>query len=215
MTSRRCSDEIGSTESIVAGWSGGGPHSLACAARLPGVRSALVIAGVAPSTADDLVFLDGMGDDNLEEFGAALNGESHLRPYLEAARPGLVEVAPGDIVVEMESLLPPADQAVLTDEFAEDTAAGFHEALRVGVDGWLDDDLAFIDDWGFALDEITVPTFLWQGTDDLMVPVAHGRWFESHLPQATVTILPGEGHLSLALGAFDRMLDGLLDAAAL
>ncbi len=33
-------ETIGATESYVAGWSGGGPHTLACAARLPGVKAA-------------------------------------------------------------------------------------------------------------------------------------------------------------------------------
>jgi hypothetical protein len=44
-----------------------------------------------------------------------------------------------------------------------------------------------------------------------MVPPSHGEWFASHLPQASVTILEGEGHLSLALGELDRMLDALVD----
>ena len=202
--------EIGATESYVAGWSGGGPHTLACAARLDGVKAALVIAGVGPSNATDLDFLAGMGQDNLDEFGAAAQGEHRIRAYLDAARPGLQSATATQLITEMASLLPEIDRAALSDEYGEDMATGFHEALRVGVDGWLDDDLAFLDDWGFALDEITVPTSLWQGTADLMVPPSHGEWFASHLPQATVTMLEGEGHLSLALGVLDRMLDGLV-----
>jgi len=204
-------EAIGSTENYVAGWSGGGPHTLACAARLDGVKGALVIAGVAPNTATDLDFLAGMGQDNLDEFGEAAAGEVRIRAYLDAARPGLQNATAAEIITEMASLLPEIDRAALSDEYGEDMAASFHEALRVGVDGWLDDDLAFLDHWGFELDEIAVPTSLWQGTADLMVPPSHGEWFASHLPQATVTILEGEGHLSLSLGALDRMLDGLVD----
>jgi pimeloyl-ACP methyl ester carboxylesterase len=202
---------IGATESYIAGWSGGGPHTLACAARLDGVKAALVIAGVGPSTATDLDFLAGMGQDNLDEFGAAAEGEHSIRAYLDAARPGLQNATAAELITEMASLLPEIDRAALTDEYGEDMAASFHEALRVGIDGWLDDDLAFLDDWGFALDEITVPTSLWQGTADLMVPPSHGQWFASHLPQATVTILEGEGHLSLSLGVLDRMMNTLVD----
>ena len=200
---------IGATDSYVAGWSGGGPHTLACAARLDGVKAALVIAGVGPSNATDLDFLAGMGQDNLDEFGEAAAGEDRIRAYLDAARPGLQSATAADLVAEMASLLPEIDRAALSDEYGEDMAASFQEALRVGVEGWLDDDLAFLDDWGFGLDEISVPTSLWQGTADLMVPPSHGRWFASHLPQASVTILKGEGHLSLALGVLDRMLDEL------
>jgi len=202
--------ELGASESYVAGWSGGGPHTLACAARLDGVKAALVIAGVGPSTATDLDFLAGMGQDNLDEFGAAAAGEHSIRAYLDAARPGLQRATAAELIAELASLLPEIDRAALSDEYGEDMASGFHEALRVGVDGWLDDDLAFLDDWGFALDEITVPTSLWQGTADLMVPPSHGEWFATHLSQASVTMLEGEGHLSLALGELDRMLDGLV-----
>lgn len=202
-------EAIGATESYVAGWSGGGPHTLACAARLSGVRAALVIAGVAPNTATDLDFLAGMGQDNLDEFGEAAAGEDRIRAYLDAARPGLQSATADEIITEMASLLPDIDRAVLSDEYGEDLATGYHEALRLGIDGWLDDDLAFLDDWGFELDEVSIPTALWQGTADLMVPPSHGEWFARHLAQADVTILDGEGHLSLALGALDRMMDRL------
>ena len=204
-------DSIDATESYVAGWSGGGPHTLACAARLSGVKGALVIAGVAPNTASDLDFLEGMGQDNLDEFGEAAAGEDRIRAYLDAARPGLQSATPEGLITEMASLLPDIDRAALSDEYGEDLASSYHEALRLGVDGWLDDDLAFVNNWGFELDEISVPTALWQGTADLMVPPSHGLWFARHLPQATVTILEGEGHLSLALGALDRMMDGLIN----
>ena len=206
-------DAIGASESYVAGWSGGGPHTLACAARLDGVKAALVIAGVGPSDATDLDFLVGMGQDNLDEFGEAAAGEPRIRAYLDAARPGLQNATAAEIITEMASLLPEVDRAVLTDEYGEDLATGYHEALRIGVDGWLDDDLAFLDDWGFELGEITVPTSLWQGTADLMVPSSHGEWFARHLPQAKVTILDGEGHLSLALGELDRMMDELTQSS--
>ena len=39
---------IGAERCLVAGWSGGGPHALACAARLEAAAAVLVIAGVAP-----------------------------------------------------------------------------------------------------------------------------------------------------------------------
>src|SRR5436190_280844 len=39
---------IGAERCLVAGWSGGGPHALACGARLDAAAAVLVIAGVAP-----------------------------------------------------------------------------------------------------------------------------------------------------------------------
>jgi hypothetical protein len=54
---------------------------------------------------------------------------------------------------------------------------------------------------------------IWQGSADLMVPISHGQWLASRVPGASAHLEPGEGHLSVALGAIDRMLDELVAAA--
>ncbi|WP_305788718.1 alpha/beta fold hydrolase [Symbioplanes lichenis] len=204
-------DHLGVSRCLVAGWSGGGPHALATAARLPErVAGVLVIAGAAPYEGAGLDFLAGMGEDNIAEFGAAARGEQELRPYLEKEAEGMRGADADGLIAGMSSLLPPVDRAVLTDEFGVDLAANFTEALSAGVDGWLDDDLAFTRDWGFDLAEITAPVFVWQGSEDLMVPYAHGRWLAAHIPGVTAHLEQGEGHLSIAVGAFGRMLDELV-----
>ncbi len=204
-------DHLGADRCLVAGWSGGGPHALASAARLPErVAGVLCIAGVAPWDAEGLDPLAGMGEQNVEEFGHATRGEEGLRGYLEAEAAGLRGADPAGLVAGMSTLLPPVDVAVLTDEYGEDLAAGMREALRTGVDGWLDDDLAFVRGWGFAPEDVVVPTSLWQGSDDLMVPFAHGRWLAERLPRVSAHLLDGEGHLSVGLGALDAMLDELV-----
>jgi pimeloyl-ACP methyl ester carboxylesterase len=203
-------DHLGAESCLVAGWSGGGPHALACGALLPDrVRGVLCIAGVAPYAAEGLDFLAGMGEDNIEEFGAALEGEHALRPWLDAQRPEMLELTADAVADSLGNLVPPVDVAVLTGEFAEDLASEFRQALSVGVDGWLDDDLAFTRPWGFELADIAVPTYLWQGSDDLMVPFAHGRWLAGRIPDVTAHLEQGEGHLSIGIGALDRMLDEL------
>lgn len=201
---------LAATRCVVGGWSGGGPHALACGARLPGVAAVLVIAGVAPYDADGLEWPDGMGQDNLDEFGAAVEGPEPLRALLEAQHDHLKNVRVDQLVASLESLLPEVDRAVLTDEFGEDMAASFREAMRTGVDGWLDDDLAFVSPWGFDLAEIDVPTALWQGSLDLMVPFAHGTWLADRVPGASAHLIEGEGHLSVGVGALDAMLDELV-----
>lgn len=204
---------LGLDACVVAGWSGGGPHALACAARLPQARAVVAIASVAPHDAEGLDWSEGMGEANIAEFGATVEGEEVLRPALAAEREGLRDVQPEQIVGALESLLPSVDRAVLTGTFAEDMAASFHDALRVGVDGWVDDDLAFVRPWGFELSEIRVPTAVWHGSDDLMVPFAHGQWLSARVPGVSVHLDQAEGHLSLGLGALDRMLDEALAAA--
>ena len=154
---------IGAERCLVAGWSGGGPHALACGARLGAAAAVLVIAGVGPYGGEGLDFMAGMGEGNVVEFSAALRGEDEVRPLLLKEREQLKEVTSDAIVASMESILPDVDRAVLTGEFGEDLAASFREALRNGIEGWLEDDLAFTRPWGFDLAEISIPTF-WQGT---------------------------------------------------
>jgi len=205
---------IGVDRCLVAGWSGGGPHALACGARLTAAAGVLVIAGVAPHEADGLDWLAGMGEDNVGEFSVALKGESALRPYLQGVREHLKETDAAGIAASLGTLLPDVDRALLTGELGADLAGSFAEALRTGVEGWLEDDLAFARPWGFELAEITAPTMLWQGSDDLMVPFAHGQWLASRVPGVAAHLEDGEGHLSIAIGAIDRMLDELLSTAS-
>src|SRR5262245_46581438 len=205
---------IGADRCLIAGWSGGGPHALACAARLGATVAALVIAGVAPYGSAGLDWMAGMGEENIAEFSTAVKGEDQLRPYLLDEREQLKDVTAAGIVASLETLLPDVDRAVLTGEFGEDLAANFREAVRMGVDGWLEDDIAFTKSWGFGLEEISVPTMIWQGSADLMVPFSHGQWLASQLPGALVHLEEGEGHLSVTLGALDRMLDELMTAGS-
>jgi pimeloyl-ACP methyl ester carboxylesterase len=204
---------LGAEHCLVAGWSGGGPHALACAARLEAAAAVLVIAGIAPYDADDLEWAAGMGQENVTEFGAALQGEDQLRPLLVEWRDHLKDPTVEMIVSSLETLLPDVDRAVLTDEFGEDMVANFHEALSNGVDGWVDDDLAFTRPWGFDLKEISVPAAIWQGSVDLMVPFAHGQWFAEKLPAATAHLQQGEGHLSVWMAPLGSMLDDLVRAS--
>jgi hypothetical protein len=44
-----------------------------------------------------------------------------------------------------------------------------------------------------------------------MVPFAHGQYLADRLPEAVMHLEQGEGHLSLTVGAFPRMLDELLE----
>jgi pimeloyl-ACP methyl ester carboxylesterase len=210
-------DALGATEFVTAGWSGGGPHALACAALLPGrCRSAATIAGVAPRDADGLDWLAGMGDGNLAEFAATEAGEAELTKFLTEEAGQLRGVTADQVAAGLGDLVSDADKAVITGEFASFLAASFTAALTAGIDGWRDDDLAFNQDWGFGLSALGVdgaaPVAIWQGDQDRMVPFAHGQWLAAHIPGATVHLIPGAGHLTL-IDRFGLILDDLLGAA--
>ena len=140
----------------------------------------------------------------------ACAGEASLRPHLEAQRTELLAAGVDDLTAALSGLLPSPDLEAMRGELGEDAVSGFHEALRVGVDGWVDDDLAFTSPWGFSVGDIQTPVTVWQGAQDLMVPVAHGRWLAQVVPGADGHVLPGEGHLSLVANRAGRMLDALI-----
>jgi pimeloyl-ACP methyl ester carboxylesterase len=209
-------DHLRIDEFITAGWSGGGPHALACAALLP-VRclAAASIAGVAPSDSPGLDWLAGMGEENLEEFAAAQAGEADLTTFLNAAAEGLRHISAADVVAGLGDLVSDADKAAATGEFAEYLAGAFRAAVATGIAGWRDDDLAFVKDWGLSLEALghATPVAVWQGDQDRMVPFAHGQWLAANIPLARPRLLPGEGHLTLGANAFGRILDDLIALA--
>lgn len=69
----------------------------------------------------------------------------------------------------------------------------------------------FARDWGFRLEDITVPMHVWQGEADLNVPVAHAERQAAAIPRAVLHVLPGEGHLMFA-NHFEEILRELLDS---
>jgi pimeloyl-ACP methyl ester carboxylesterase len=207
-------DALGAGEYLSIGFSGGGPHTLACAALAPGrCLAAASVAGVAPYSAAGLDFLSGMGPENIEEFGRAVRGVDALTPFLEKEAEALRAITGDQIVAALGGLISGADAAVLTGEFAADLAQGLRGAVRNGIAGWRDDDLAFVAGWGFQVDAAAGRAAIWQGDQDNMVPFAHGQWLAAHIPGARVHLEPGAGHLTMTVTAIDRILDDLLDLA--
>jgi pimeloyl-ACP methyl ester carboxylesterase len=190
----RFADERGIGEFATWGISGGGPHALACAALLPErVTAAACIATPAPYGAEGLDWYAGQGEGNVVEFETSLEGEEPLRALLEQEAAAMLSGEESGF----DTLFCPPDLAILPQlqGFLDKT---FSEALAEGVDGWVDDDLAFVRDWGFDLAAIRVPVLLVHGVQDRFVPVAHGRWLAERIPGVEPRILEEEGHLSLS-----------------
>jgi pimeloyl-ACP methyl ester carboxylesterase len=208
-------DALGSQRCLSLGWSGGGPHALACAALLPDrVAACATLASVGPFDVEDLDFLAGMGDANIEEFGYVIAGDDDaairfLQAYAEETR----DATPEGVIESLRSLLPPIDVEALRDDLGWFFVESDHEAFREGIWGWFDDDQAFVRPWGFELSSIQVPVTIWQGEQDLMVPIAHGRWLTSRIPGARAELSAKDGHISLAVGRFGDILDGLVAQA--
>ena len=205
-------DALGAERFATYGWSGGGPHALACAALLPGrCAAAATLAGAAPSDQPDLDFLAGMGEGNVEEFGTAFEGREALAPLLEGEAQGLRAVSAEQLREAMGPVLSDVDAQALTGELAEHLNGMIRAGLADGAEGWIDDDLAFVKPWGFEVGSIAVPTLIWQGVQDAMVPGGHGRWLREHVAGAEGGVLDGEGHLTLFADRVGEVQEWLLE----
>jgi pimeloyl-ACP methyl ester carboxylesterase len=191
-------DALGIARFATYGASGGGPHALACAALLADrCVAALTIAGVAPADAPDLDFVAGMGEGNQIEFGKVREGREALSAFCREQAAGLLAVRPEQLADALRPHINEVDRRALTGELAEHLTHALQRGLRPGVDGWVDDDLAFMTPWGFDVGAIAVPVAVWQGEEDLMVPPGHAAWLGEHVAGAELAIQAGEGHLTL------------------
>jgi len=193
------------------GFSGGGPHALACAALLPGrVARAAVLVGVAPIDDPAFDFTDGMAEMNVRDFEVARTRPEEYRDFL---RPD-VEQLKADSEGFLEVVLaqsPPPDRAALTNPAARELMLrSFREAIVQDEEGLLEDGLAFARSWGFALETIAAEVRVWQGELDTLVPRAHGAYIASKIPGARSELVPGEGHM-----IFGRLREALAWAAGL
>jgi pimeloyl-ACP methyl ester carboxylesterase len=192
-------DALGLERFATWGLSGGGPHSLACAALCDErLVAAATLAGVGPWNAEGLDWLAGMGEGNLREFDLVLAGEDALRPAIERDRNGLLAATAAQLRDEMAPHLSPTDSDALTADLAEYFHSSMTHALADSADGWIDDNLAFVKPWGFELSTIARPVLVVQGGDDLMVPRQHGEWLAASVPGCEARIEEAHGHLTLA-----------------
>jgi pimeloyl-ACP methyl ester carboxylesterase len=203
-------DALGIERFAVLGLSGGGPYALACGARLPERVTAVgVMAGIGP--------LDRPGaHEGLTETDRRLLDLSSSRPLLARLMLGamvrLARLAPSVMIKQFQDDLGEPDSSFLRKEKRELGAAGVMstlvEAFRQGAGGPAEEYRLCALPWGFALEEVRVPVWLWQGEEDRMTPVHHAEDMASRLPRVALRVLPGTGHLSLTQH-FDALLDTL------
>jgi pimeloyl-ACP methyl ester carboxylesterase len=188
---------LGWKHCAVWGASGGAPHALACAARLGRmVTRCASVVGLAPPDAEKLDWLAGMSPVNVEEFTRARSGEDAYRPLVEQlARDAVAAVQRGGLAVADGYELADSDRAALNEQRKSPGYVFRTEAAYTGgVDGWIDDVIAFTQGWGVDVSRISVPVSVWYGPDDSLSPRAHTDWLVEHVPAAQARELPG-GHL--------------------
>ena len=200
-------DALAIDQFAVLGRSGGGPHALACAARLPGrVTRAGALVSLAPWTAAGLDWFAGMAESNVREYTAAATNPEELTALVLRAAAAIEDNPASHVDTALDSEMPEADRQVIRDAGIRALLAeNFAEALRDSADGWIDDALAFCSPWGFDPADIKVPVLVWQGERDVFTPVAHAQWLANAIPGAIMSITPNGAHF----GALEVLPDVL------
>ena len=208
---RQVADQLGLDRFAVYGYSGGGPHALACGARLPDRVSA--VATVSGNGVPGITgALEGMGPNE-----RLLYRLTRVSPWLVDAVYRLVrrnaQRNPDRFFRDFEKDCSASDRALLQDaSIREAFLATVREALRSGVGGAVDDWVAYgRRPWGFRPEDVRTPTALIFGDADRIVPIAQGRDLARRIPDAHVHEIPGEGHL-LIIARLGEILDALVAA---
>ena len=174
-------DRLGVESATTIGLSAGAMYALGAAALHPSrFTAAVVLGGPAPFGAVGLDWFAGMGNGNRAEFEAALRGRDALTAHLAS-----------DAQVDLSVFV------------AEDLAAmhgpywdwQLQAASTASPEGSIEDELACLSDWGFGLDDITVPVLVLHGAGDTFVPASHAAWVAETIPTSILRLVPG-GHIS-------------------
>ncbi len=189
------------------GLSGGSPHLLATAYRLPErVLRAAVVSGAAPLVAPD-VFTGMWPPIRVLYFLARRAPLPLFRAVLRGAVNPTRNFTPQNI-----GRMRPPETEILTrrPELVREFSESMIEAHRPGIDGAAQEWRFYVKPWGFPLEDIATEVRLWYGEQDGNAPPSMGRYLHQILPYSTLTLIPDEAHLSLINNHIGRILENLI-----
>jgi pimeloyl-ACP methyl ester carboxylesterase len=202
-------DELGFEHFAVLGLSGGGPYVSACARFMPErLYAAGIASGMGPTDVPGI--LQGMGAGRYYLRGARIH-PSFARMFIVMMKAGLESTRKGPNPGAPPGT-PAADLAALAKPgVAEAYFAMLDESWCGGTRGVAWDATIIARPWGFRLEEINMPVFLWHGEADNMVPPAVARYVSGAIPNCTATFYPDEGHISMLANHLEEILQALLN----
>lgn len=197
----------------VIGLSGGVPHALACAYRIPSRLTAVgLMGGISPLDAPN-IFQD-MSASNRQQIMIARKVPWLLRlMFWQISRE--LDRDPDRVITQLANELSAPDQAIVEHtDFKASLIQMVREAFRAGSGGVAWDQVLIARSWGFRLEEIAVKTYLWHGEADTLCPITMGRYLAAAIPNCSAQFLPNEGHISLYVNHYQAILKALINATA-
>ena len=177
----------------IVGPSGGGPFVGARARKLAArITRAAILGGSGPLDAPGA--LAGITLERRVGYWLARHSPALLRHVLRWR--GDPRRDPERFFARCTRQNPPADQVLLArPEVRAMFLASHAEATRQGLGAFAWELQLVARPWGFRLEDLRVPIAIWHGADDNLTPVGMAQAMTRAIPNATVPILPGGGHL--------------------
>lgn len=178
----------------VAGMSAGAPFALALAHQLPErVKKVAIISGFAPFTKENAKHL---GREVKTLLTLAKNAPFLLRLMLKIQAKKMAK-KPNQALDGFLKMMSAPDQKILArPEVKKTMSAMFQEAFRKGSRGIAYEiSRLLITDWGFLLNDITVPVTIWQGKQDNNIPHQWASLMTKELPNSQLKLIENGGHL--------------------
>jgi len=184
-------DSLGIKKFAVFGPSGGGPYALACAWKIPERLTAVgVFASVGPFLPETV------GKANplvrtMWKYAPRLPGlfRVQMKFFAWLAR-NFTKLYVKMILTEFsETDRKDYDRLKVDDFLKPDRSEGYRQG---GTGTWYD---AMIPgNWPILLNEIKTKVYLWQGEEDISVPLAMGQYMAEKIPNCEATFIKGSGH---------------------
>jgi pimeloyl-ACP methyl ester carboxylesterase len=194
-------DRLGADRFLTAGWSGGGPVALACAALLGDrVSACLTLAGLAPRHEAGTAWEAWFSPEDRSEWDRLAGGaEAELLDDYRQQVGFFTHVTPR----RLQGIGGPPDARAEANhhrfEVSPFLIRSMRRAVLEGPYGYFDDNVAQARPWGFRVADIRVPVVVRHGGLDRLVNVAQGRWLAAAIPGARGVFLDDAGHGSIAL----------------
>jgi len=199
-------ETLGLSRFAIVGVSGGGPYAAACAHRFGGHVAVLtLIAPIGPPEAP------GMNRGRMGTLRFLGRSSVAGRSFAGVARTLLLNTRVERVLLRVREALRPKgrDAEIMTPELGKALINGWREGVRRSSYGMRTDARVYNEPWPFRLEDIAVPTRVLHGQADTIVPCSVGRYYARKIPGAAGFFPEEEGHLSMPVGHFPRILADL------
>jgi pimeloyl-ACP methyl ester carboxylesterase len=192
----RLADFLGIKRFSAVGVSGGGPFAAACAFKIPRrLDMVAIVCGLGP-----VVHRCGTKSAaGLTLNALRLAGKFPLLARMPFAAAALMyREHPAFMLALISRWFAPCDRRALQiPQLHQLLCDSLREAFRRSLLGPVRDLVLYGRDWGFALHDIRVPTRLWHGERDVVVPPAMAHMLADEIPTCDARFYPEDGHFSI------------------